>query len=153
MHVHDAAFEQLYTEYVHRLIRYARAQGQSGDVAEELVQDTFHEAYAQLAHLTEHENPGGWLMQTLKNKIRNYDRARQRERRLMAGWTEEMYAVAALGDPSEQWLARQQLSDVAVPVHLPRRHDPTSVAIRLRESEDASALPDSPLKQERLVKH
>ena len=83
MHVHDAAFEQLYTEYVHRLIRYARAQGQSGDVAEELVQDTFHEAYAQLAHLTEHENPGGWLMQTLKNKIRNYDRARQRERRLI----------------------------------------------------------------------
>ena len=112
MHVHDAAFEQLYTEYVHRLIRYARAQGQSGDVAEELVQDTFHEAYAQLAHLTEHENPGGWLMQTLKNKIRNYDRARQRERRLMAGWTEEMYAVAALGDPIEQWLVRQQLSDV-----------------------------------------
>ena len=87
MHVHDAAFEQLYTEYVHRLIRYARAQGQSGDVAEELVQDTFHEAYAQLAHLTEHENPGGWLMQTLKNKIRNYDRARQRERRLMAATT------------------------------------------------------------------
>ena len=75
---YDGAFDALYLAHVEKLLRYAQGQIQNREMAEELVQDTFHEAYLKFDRLRCHENPGGWLMQTLKNKLANYQRARRR---------------------------------------------------------------------------
>ena len=71
---YDGAFDALYLAHVQKLLCYAQSQIQRREIAEELVQDTFHEAYLQFDRLRCHENPGGWLMQTLKNKLLNYRR-------------------------------------------------------------------------------
>lgn len=40
------------------------------DLAEELVQDTFHTAAQKMDKLFHHPNPTGWLMKTLQNKFK-----------------------------------------------------------------------------------
>ena len=46
--------------------------------AQDVVQDTFHEAIRHYDTIATSENPGGWLMKTLKNKIRDSERSRRR---------------------------------------------------------------------------
>ena len=70
--------EQLYRLHYKKLFIYARAILKNPDQAEDVVQDTFHEAMRHAHELSTHENPGGWLMNTLKNKIRESERARLR---------------------------------------------------------------------------
>lgn len=69
-------FSDIYVNNWAKLLRYAKANRNSTGVAEELVQDTFHDAWSKFDELINHENIGGWLMQTLKNKIWNYTRAK-----------------------------------------------------------------------------
>ena len=71
-------FEQLYQENFGKLMRYARVH-MDPFRAEELVQDTFHDALQKIQLLAGHENPYGWLMTTLKYKINNYQRSHQKE--------------------------------------------------------------------------
>lgn len=71
-------FEQLYRDNFRKLNRYARVHLDPFR-AEEVVQDTFHDALEKIDGLLEHENPYGWLMVTLKHKINNYQRSRQRD--------------------------------------------------------------------------
>ncbi len=66
----DAFFEQMYYNYFRKLTLYAGAQMRNQSRAQDVVQDTFHEALRHIDVLMEHPNPGGWLMTTLKNKIR-----------------------------------------------------------------------------------
>ena len=73
---YDGAFDALYLAHVQKLLCYAQSQIQRREIAEELVQDTFHEAYLKFDRLRCHENPGGWLMQTLKNKAISWKRWR-----------------------------------------------------------------------------
>ena len=68
-------FGEIYVNNWSKLLRYAKANKSCAGVAEELVQDTFHDAWSKFNELVNHENIGGWLMQTLKNKMRNYTRA------------------------------------------------------------------------------
>lgn len=70
-------FSEIYINNYPKLLRYANKFCAS--VAEELVQDTFHDAWSKFDKLVNHENIGGWLMQTLKNKIRNYNRTKRHE--------------------------------------------------------------------------
>lgn len=70
--------ENLYATYVNKLVVYARATLDDKGKAQDVVQDTFHEAALKIAALMVHPNPGGWLMQTLKYKIKGYNRARKR---------------------------------------------------------------------------
>ena len=109
---YDGAFDALYLTHVEKLLRYAQTQTQSREMAEELVQDTFHEAYLKFDRLRCHENPGGWLMQTLKNKLMNYQRTRQREAALLTGWPEDGARVAAPGDLAAEVSDRQQVSAI-----------------------------------------
>lgn len=59
-------FSEIYIDNWPKLLRYAKANKWCAGVAEELVQDTFHDAWSKFGELSDHENIGGWLMLTLK---------------------------------------------------------------------------------------
>lgn len=70
--------EQLYHDYYGKLTIYAAASLRNQSRAQDMVQDTFHEALCHMQTLMEHPNPGGWLMVTLKNKLREEERRQRR---------------------------------------------------------------------------
>ena len=65
----DAFIEAIYFEYYKKLVIYARAFLKDQEKAQEIVQDVYHEAVLHVDVVMTHENPGGWLMKTLKNKL------------------------------------------------------------------------------------
>ena len=78
MHPQQARpLEQLYHDNFDLLTIYAAASLKSRSRAQDVVQDIFHEAARHIDTLTEHPNPGGWLMVTLKNKLREAERAQR----------------------------------------------------------------------------
>lgn len=87
-------FEQLYRNLFPELKIYAIKSLRNDAQAEEVVQDTFHEALQKIDILICHENPEAWLVLTLRNKIRNYRRSIGKERdrilSLDAGVIEEL---------------------------------------------------------------
>lgn len=74
----DRLIETLHHLYFNKLTLYAMSILRDPIRAQDVVQDTFHEAIVHIDKLMEHENPGGWLMLTLKNKIRESERSRRR---------------------------------------------------------------------------
>lgn len=70
----DAFLEALYREFFPKLWRYALAALRDPERAREVVQDTFHEAVRRIDVVMVHENPRGWLMETLKKKIKRAER-------------------------------------------------------------------------------
>lgn len=75
---HDAFLENLYRTYFPMLRRYASCALEQPELAEEVVQDAFHEAAQHIDTLMEHPNPGGWLKLTVKNKISHARRGMNR---------------------------------------------------------------------------
>lgn len=76
--------EQLYLEMYDMLIIYARCSLEEESLAEEAVQETFQIACQKPASLFESMNPRGWLVNTLKNTIRNVKRSRESARQLLS---------------------------------------------------------------------
>lgn len=74
----DAFIEKLYHEFFIQLWIYAKAALGDPEQAQEVVQDTFHEAVRHIDILMVHENPKGWLMDALKKKIMHARRSRNR---------------------------------------------------------------------------
>lgn len=74
----DRYIEELYHTYFRKLIIYATASLHNSERAQDVVQDTFHEAVLHVDTLINHPNPGGWLMNTVKNRIRENERQRNR---------------------------------------------------------------------------
>ena len=74
----ESFFTRLYQDNFWKLNRYACIHLNPAQ-AEEVVQDTFHEAVEKIEGLARHENPAGWLMESLKNRIRNLKRKNQRD--------------------------------------------------------------------------
>ena len=70
--------EQLYREMYTRLCFYAKNALGSRTLAEETVQDTFRIACIKPDSLMNSQNPHGWLINTLKNVIRNRQRTEAR---------------------------------------------------------------------------
>ena len=70
--------EQLYREMYTRLCFYAKNALGSRTLAEEAVQDTFRIACIKPDSLMNSKNPRGWLINTLKNVIRNRQRTEAR---------------------------------------------------------------------------
>lgn len=70
--------ENLFRSYIRKLTLYAEAKLQDPNRAQEVVQDAFQEAILHIDTLSDHPNPGGWLMQTVKYKIQESERARRR---------------------------------------------------------------------------
>lgn len=89
-------FNQLYQETFWKLRRYALTY-LSESQAEEIVQDTFFEATQKIDILMTHENAGGWLMNTLKNKIKNLQRKNQKELMLLVSL--ESQDILQIADP------------------------------------------------------
>lgn len=71
--------ERLYRLHFKKLFIYANATLRDPELAKDVVQDTFHEALRRIDVLAKHENPGGWLMNVVKNKIKEYERKRRRD--------------------------------------------------------------------------
>ena len=70
----ETFIEDLYRAESLKLLEYAKRRVRNSSLAQDLVQDTFHEAVRHEAKLFEHPNPEGWLLLTLKNKILSFNR-------------------------------------------------------------------------------
>ncbi|MDE7172485.1 MAG: sigma-70 family RNA polymerase sigma factor [Oscillospiraceae bacterium] len=73
---------QLYREMYETLYVYAKNVLSDPHLAEEATQDVFCIACAKSDELLQSNNPKGWLMQTLKNMIRNIKRQRTKMKKL-----------------------------------------------------------------------
>lgn len=82
--------ETLYQEHYKRLLAYVTSSVQNRDRAQDIVQDVFHEALRRIDTVTLHENPGGWLMVTAKNKVLEDRRQRTRDLRYFLSLSEEL---------------------------------------------------------------
>ena len=67
-----AAFDRLYLEYYPKLFHYVGGvlDYRNLMLVEDIVHDTFMTAWKKMDELCCHPNPGGWLMNTAKNKLR-----------------------------------------------------------------------------------
>lgn len=75
--------EELYREMYDKLMVYACVNLDSESLAEEAVQETFHAACQKPESICESMNPQGWLVNTLKNTIRNMKRSRSNAKRIL----------------------------------------------------------------------
>lgn len=75
--------EELYREMYDKLIVYACVNLDSESLAEEAVQETFHTACQKPESICESMNPQGWLVNTLKNTVRNMKRSRANAKRIL----------------------------------------------------------------------
>ena len=70
----EVFFDKLYLDNYKNLFKYAYRLTYEKNIAEEIVQDAFTEAYRKIELLNKHENPVGWLYVTVKNIARAYIR-------------------------------------------------------------------------------
>lgn len=70
------AIARLYKEMYNQLYTYAHGILRERELSEDLVQKTFQTACSKPSKLFSSENPQGWLMETLKNEIKNAKRKR-----------------------------------------------------------------------------
>jgi RNA polymerase sigma-70 factor (ECF subfamily) len=76
--------EELFLEMYDKLVTYARCSLPDASLAEEAVQETFQIACQKPESLQESPNPQGWLVNTLKNTIRNIKHNRANAERIIA---------------------------------------------------------------------
>ena len=74
---------ELYQEMFNKLMVYARVNLDSKSLAEEAVQETFRIACQKPGDLCNSRNPQGWLVNTLKNTIRNMKSSRASAKRIV----------------------------------------------------------------------
>lgn len=98
----DTLIEQLHRAYFGKLLLYASAALKDRSRAQDVVQDTFHEAVRHIDTLMTHPNPGGWLMVTLKNKLREDQRAQQRALRHFVSLNTDLLADPEQRDPLDR---------------------------------------------------
>lgn len=73
----EAAFDTIYKRYLVRLLNTAFQKTNSRELAQELVQESFMELYLHRHRLEIHTSLQGYLFTILKNKIFNYYRHKQ----------------------------------------------------------------------------
>lgn len=95
----DKLIEQLHRSYFGKLMLYAAACLKDRSRAQDVVQDTFHEAVRHIDTLLTHPNPGGWLMQTLKYKIREDARAHSQHMRHFLSLNTDLLTEPGQTDP------------------------------------------------------
>lgn len=66
--------KQLYQDNFLKLMVYVSTSLKNTSRAQDIVQDTFHEAIHHIDILMQHPNPGGWLRMTAKYKVREEQR-------------------------------------------------------------------------------
>lgn len=107
-HDSDFTIADLYEGFESRLRRYAMSLVRDSDYAEDLVQETFVRAMANMALLKQlnHYQRQAWLLRVLKNLFLDEQRAGQRQQELFEELTrDDQVAAPASADP----LARELL--------------------------------------------
>lgn len=87
--------EALYLELYDKLMVYARLSLDNEPLAEEAVQEAFHIACQKPESVCGSVNPQGWMVNTLKNTIRNMKKSRATARRIV-----ETYMMTQLREVS-----------------------------------------------------
>lgn len=77
---------ELYQEMFDKLMVYARVNLDSESLAEEAVQETFRIACQKPESICSSANPQGWVVNTLKNTIRNMKSSRATAKRIMEAY-------------------------------------------------------------------
>lgn len=72
----EAFFEELYLSTREALLKYLCSFSGLDGWGEDILQDTYYEAYKRREMLARHPNPAGWLYQTARNLYRNARRRR-----------------------------------------------------------------------------
>lgn len=96
---------QLYREMYKVLYVYAKNALNDHPLAEEATQDVFCIACAKSDSLLQSDNPKGWLMQTLKNVVKNIKRQQAKMKRL---------AIISLNSEESDFLATYDEEDVDI---------------------------------------
>lgn len=86
---HSNYIEALYLEMFELLFSYARSSLENDSLAEEAVQETFRIACLKPSELCASPNPKGWLVNTLKNVIRNTIKQRNAGKLILATFASE----------------------------------------------------------------
>lgn len=95
--------ETLFRTYFNRIVLFAASYVHDPSLAQEIAQDTFHEAVLHIDQLMNHPNRGGWLIQTAKYKILEDQRRRARDlRHLVSFDAGAIYYVEAPDSGLEQ---------------------------------------------------
>ena len=71
----DKFIERLYLDTFQLLWTYAMSKLNNPALAQEVVQDAFLEAIRNIEKLMSHENPRGWMKNTVKNKVKHAERS------------------------------------------------------------------------------
>lgn len=109
-----AVIEQLYQKEYAKMYSYALAVLADPEYAEDTVQDTFFEAIRHTDTLKDHPNIIGWLMSTLKNKIRKAQTAKSKQLLRFASIEEEKAQLAADNRDMEIVLMQKECSINAI---------------------------------------
>ncbi len=78
--------EALYLQMYRKLFAYAQSSMNNDALAEEAVQDTFVIACNKAEDVLNSPNPAGWLVNTLKNVIRNTKQSQETARRILSDY-------------------------------------------------------------------
>ena len=130
----DNFLEELFCNCYHDLLSYAQACLGNPDLAEDMVQDTFHEATNHVDSLLKHPYPDRWLIKTLKFKICNYTRTQSRHRKYLV----ECLDLTVI--PSEESVEQLVLEQEEQPLFQRLR--------KVLEEEEVSFLVDATLKND-----
>lgn len=99
--------EELYRRLFPDMLRYAKLYLENPLLAEELVQDSFHEAVQKAHVLMQHPNPQGWMMITLQNKILNCKRDLSRQKERILSFDNEALESILISDSAEEAVLEQ----------------------------------------------
>ncbi len=118
----DRFMEELHRKYFRKLTLYSMSVLRDSARAQDVVQDALHEALRNVNDLMRHENPGGWLMETVKNKVRDSERTHRRYmRRFLSLDTEisaELFAVDSSAvelDESDDVVLMEKIEQLLTP--------------------------------------
>lgn len=100
----DSWLEDLYRAEYARLVIFLRSRVGSLAAAEDLAQDTFHEALRHKQELMAHPNPQGWLLRTAKNKVMHWESERIRYLRLFVSMEDTRELPAKPEDSGKELL-------------------------------------------------
>ena len=93
--------DALYQAQYPQLFSYAERYLKDPTWAQDVVHDVFYEALQKADKLESHENPGGWLMLALQNKVTDNNRMHLRYIKRFLSLDEEGMEGAAVYEPDE----------------------------------------------------
>lgn len=132
-------FLQLYDEHFEKLLRYASRRFEAY-LAEDLVSETFLEAWHKIRKVRAHENPKLWLFRTLSNKCKHQTERKSYQMEVELDES-DFPDPATLGGASIMGLLPRDLapSDTRyLTMRFEKKMDYQSIAEELGVSEDAA---------------